>query len=54
MAKLDMATIKRTPRFKSTRENRRGRGTQIVRAGRRASMGIIMNSNGEEVEGLKV
>lgn len=37
-----MATIKRTPRFRSTSENGRGRGTQAVRARRRASMGIMM------------
>jgi len=46
-----MATIKRTPRFRSTSENGRGRGTQAVRARRRASMGIMMKRSGEEVEG---
>lgn len=46
-----MATRKRTPRFRSTRGNGRGRGAQVVRARTRASIGIRMNSIGEEVEG---
>lgn len=43
--------MKRTPRFRSTRGNGRGRGVQTVRASRSANMGIVMNSRGEEVEG---
>lgn len=46
-----MATRKRTPRFRSTKGNGRGRGAQVVRARTRASIGIRMNSIGEEVEG---
>lgn len=46
-----MATMNRTPRFKSTKGKGRGRGAQAVRARRRASIGIMMKSVGEEVEG---
>lgn len=46
-----MATRKRILRFKSARENGRGSGTQMVRARRRASIGIRIHSRGEEVEG---
>lgn len=50
-ARLDMARRKRRPRFKSVREKGRGRGIQIVIARRRASMGVIVKRNGEEVDG---
>lgn len=33
------------------REKGRGKGVQIVIARRRASMGVMMNRRGEEVEG---
>ena len=46
-----MARRKRSPRFKSVKENGKGRGIQIVRARRRASIGVIMNRRGDEVEG---
>lgn len=50
-ARLDMARRKSRPRFKSAREKGRGRGIQMVRARRRASMGIIVKRSGEEVDG---
>lgn len=50
-AKLDMAKRKRRPRLRSVREKGRGRGIQIVMARRRASMGVMINKIGEEVEG---
>lgn len=46
-----MAKRKRRPKFRSVRENGRGRGIQIVSAKRRASMGVIRKRNGEEVDG---
>lgn len=46
-----MARRKRRPRFKSAREKGRGRGIQIVIARRRASMGVMINRSGEEVDG---
>ena len=50
-ARLDMARRKRRPRFRSARENGRGRGAQIVIASRRASMGVMIKRNGEAVDG---
>jgi len=50
-ARLDIARRKRRPKFRSVRVNGRGRGAQIVIASRRASMGVIINRNGEEVDG---
>lgn len=50
-ARLDMARRNKRPRFRSVRENGSGSGIQMVRARRRANMGVIMNRNGEEVEG---
>lgn len=46
-----MARRKRRPRFRSVREKGRGNGIQIVIARRRASIGVMMNRRGEEVEG---
>ena len=39
------------PRFRSARENGRGRGVQIEMARRRGSMGVVMNRMGEDVDG---
>lgn len=50
-ARLDMARRNRRPRFRSVRGNGRGRGIQIVMASSRASIGVIMNRSGEDVEG---
>ena len=50
-AKLDMASRKRRPKFRSARGKGRGRGVQIVIAKRRASMGVMMKRRGEEVDG---
>lgn len=50
-ARLDMASKNKRPRFKSVREKGSGRGIQMVSARRRASMGVMMKRNGEEVDG---
>lgn len=50
-ARLDMASRKRRPKFRSVREKGRGRGIQMVIARRRASMGVMIKRNGEEVDG---
>lgn len=50
-AKLDMARINSRPRFRSARENGIGRGVQMEIARRRASIGVIMNKIGEDVDG---
>ena len=46
-----MARRKRRPRFRSVRGKGRGRGIQMVSARTRASMGVMMKRNGEEVDG---
>lgn len=46
-----MASRNRTPRFRSARENGRGSGIQIEIARRRASMGVVINRIGEDVDG---
>lgn len=48
---LDIARRKRRPRFRSVRGNGRGRGAQIVRAIRRARIGVVMNRRGDDVDG---
>lgn len=50
-AKLDIARRNRRPRLRSVRGNGRGSGIQIVVAKRRASIGVAMNRNGEDVDG---
>lgn len=40
-----------SPRLRSAREKGRGRGAQMEIARRRASIGVIMNRIGEDVEG---
>ena len=50
-ARLDIASRKRIPRFRSARENGIGSGVQIEIARRRASMGVVMNITGEDVDG---
>lgn len=50
-ARLDIASIKSSPRFRSVKENGIGRGIQIEIARRRASMGVVMNMIGEDVDG---
>lgn len=46
-----MARRNSRPKFKSARGKGRGRGVQMVRARRRAKMGVIMKRKGEEVDG---
>lgn len=50
-AKLDRASKKSTPRFKSAREKGIGSGVQIVIARRSARTGVMMKREGDEVEG---
>lgn len=50
-ARLDMARRNKRPRFRSVRENGSGRGIQMVRARRRARIGVVMNRRGDEVDG---
>lgn len=50
-ARLDMASRNRMPRFRSASENGIGRGVQIEIARVRASIGVIINRIGEEVDG---
>ena len=50
-AKLDMANRNSMPRLRSVRENGRGRGAQIEIASKRASIGVMMNKIGEDVDG---
>lgn len=51
--RLERARIRRRPRFTSNRVWGRGRGVQIVRARRRAIIGIIKNRVGEAVVGRR-
>lgn len=46
-----MARRNSNPKFKSARGKGSGRGAQIVRARRRAKIGVIMKRKGEEVDG---
>lgn len=46
-----MARRNSRPRFRSARENGRGRGIQIVSARSRANIGVMRKRSGEEVEG---
>ena len=46
-----MARRNSSPKFKSARGKGSGRGVQIVRARRRAKIGVIMKRKGEEVDG---
>lgn len=50
-ARLDMASRNSRPRFRSASENGRGRGVQTEIARIRASIGVVRNMIGEEVEG---
>lgn len=50
-ARLDMASKKSRPRLRSASGNGRGRGVQIEIARRRASMGVVINKIGDDVDG---
>lgn len=50
-ARLDIANMKRSPRLRSARENGMGSGIQMEIARRSASMGVVMNKIGEDVDG---
>lgn len=50
-ARLDMASRNSMPKLRSARGNGRGRGVQMEIASRRASMGVVMNRMGEDVDG---
>lgn len=50
-ARLDIVSRNSRPRLRSARGNGRGRGVQIVSASSRASMGVVMNKRGEDVDG---
>lgn len=50
-ARLDMASRNRMPRLRSARENGIGSGVQIEIARSNASIGVVMNRMGEDVEG---
>lgn len=50
-ARLDIANRNSRPRFRSARGNGKGRGVQIVNASRRANMGVVVNSMGEDEDG---
>lgn len=50
-AKLDMVTRNSRPRLRSARGKGIGSGVQMEIARRRASMGVAINRNGEDVDG---
>lgn len=50
-ARLDKASINSIPRFRSVKENGRGRGVQIVSAKSRAKIGVAMKRDGDDVDG---
>lgn len=50
-ARLDMASMNSSPRFRSARGNGIGSGVQIEIARRRASIGVVINRIGEDVDG---
>lgn len=50
-ARLDIANMNRSPRLRSARENGMGSGIQMEIARRSASMGVVMNKIGEDVDG---
>lgn len=50
-ARLDRARINSMPRFRSVMECGRGMGIHSIKAKVRASIGVMRNKNGEEVDG---
>lgn len=48
---LDKASMNRSPKFRSAIEDGIGIGVQIIRARNNASVGVIMNSVGEDEDG---
>lgn len=50
-AKLDIASMNSRPRLRSARENGRGSGIQIEMARSRASIGVMRNRMGDDVDG---
>lgn len=50
-ARLDIANMNSSPRFRSARGNGIGSGVQIEIARRRASIGVVINRIGEDVDG---
>lgn len=50
-ARLDIASMKSSPRLRSARENGMGSGVQMEIARIRASIGVVMNRIGEDVDG---
>lgn len=50
-ARLDIASKKSIPRFRSANEKGRGSGVQIEIASSRARIGVVINRIGEDVDG---
>lgn len=50
-ARLDMAIMNSSPRFRSASENGSGSGVQMEIASRSASIGVAMNMIGDDVDG---
>lgn len=50
-AKLDIVSMKSNPRLRSAKGNGMGSGVQMEIARSRASMGVMINNTGEDVDG---